>query len=88
MYTALHRFMVFSYMQLYKSLRVRLVVAHVITWTSGDRINVVSDPNSLLNSMRGYKRSVTQPHDSLMFLTYVQIADCICIMYVHSYMYT
>ena len=59
------------HMQIYKVLDIRLVVVHVITWTSGDRINVVSDPNTLLNNIRDYKRTVTQPHDSLMLITYV-----------------
>lgn len=57
--------------QTYRVLGVRLVVVHVITWTSGDRIDVVSDPNSLLDSLRRYKSSVSQPHDSLVLLTYV-----------------
>ena len=59
------------HMQIYRTLRIRLVVVHVITWTSGDRINVVSDPNTLLGNTRVYKRTVTQPHDSLMLITYV-----------------
>jgi hypothetical protein len=54
---------------LYRPLRIRVVVVHVITWTSGDRINVVPNPNSLLNNIREYKRTVTQPHDALMLLT-------------------
>ena len=61
----------FSYVQIYRTLRIRLVVVHVITWTSGDRINVVSDPNALLDNIRGYRGTVSQPHDSLMLLTYV-----------------
>ena len=63
---------VYFHVQIYKTLRVRLVVVHVITWSSGDRINVVSDPETLLYNIRDYKTTVTQSHDSLMLLTYVQ----------------
>ena len=65
--------MFLPYLQLYRPLRVRVVVVHVITWTSGDRISVVSNPQSLLDNIRVFKRSVSQPHDSMMLITYAKI---------------
>ena len=62
-------------LQLYRPLRVRVVVVHVITWTSGDRISIVADPQTLLDRIRSFKRSVSQPHDAMMLITYVKVRE-------------
>jgi len=56
-------------LQLFRVLDIRIAVVHVITWTQGNQINVVSDSNTLLDNFRDYVPQVTTPHDALMLLT-------------------
>ena len=75
------------YFQLYRTLNVRVVVVHVITWTAGDMITYPSDndPNELLNNLEDYEPQVTPVHDSTMLITYVCVCMYVC-MYVCVYM--
>ena len=64
------------HMQLYRPLNVRIVVVHVTTWTTGDRIQYPSDFDSsaLLDSLAAYEPDppITVQHDSTMLIT------CVC----------
>lgn len=55
--------------QLYQDLNIRVVLVDVTTWTNGDQINVVSDPNALLGNFESYKPQITAQHDSAMLIT-------------------
>lgn len=57
--------------QLYRTLSVRVVVVHVITWSSGDRIMYPPDGDSsvLLNNLRDFEPQITPVHDSTMLIT-------------------
>ena len=67
------------YFQLYRTLNVRVVVVHVITWTAGDMITYPNDndPNELLDNLVGYEPQVTPVHDSTMLITYVCVCMCV-----------
>ena len=59
----------FQTVQLYRVLNVRVVLVDVTTWTNGDQITVVSNPNTLLDNFELYKPQITAPHDSAMLIT-------------------
>jgi len=56
-------------MQLFRVLNVRVALIESITWSNGDQITVVTDPQTLLNSFRDYRRQIRTTHDSAMLLT-------------------
>ena len=58
-----------SHLQLYQDLNIRVVLVDVTTWTNGDQINVVSDPDQLLDNFALYKRQITARFDSAMLIT-------------------
>eukprot|EP00731_Ephydatia_muelleri_P029801 Em0021g324a len=54
---------------LYKPLGIRIVLVQAITWSSGNKIAVVSNSSALLDNFRVYAPSVTAQHDVTMLLT-------------------
>ncbi|KAL5475659.1 hypothetical protein EMCRGX_G025502 [Ephydatia muelleri] len=54
---------------LYKPLGIRIVLVQAITWSSGNKITVVSNSGTLLDNFRVYAPSVTTQHDVTMLLT-------------------
>ena len=66
-------------LQLYSGLRVnipgvlgvRISLVSVTTWTSGDQIDVVSNPDTLLDRFEEYVPRIGDPNDSAMLITYV-----------------
>ena len=70
----------FPLLQLYSGLRVnisgvlgvRIALVSVTTWTSGDQIQVVSNPDTLLSNFEAYAPQISDPHDSAMLITYVR----------------
>lgn len=55
--------------QLYRVLNIRVVLVDVTTWTNGDQITVVSNPDTLLDNFERYKPQITSEHDSAMLIT-------------------
>ena len=55
--------------QLYQDLNIRVVLVDVTTWTNGDQINVVSNPDTLLDNFGRYRQQITAEHDSAMLIT-------------------
>ena len=60
---------VFLNVQLYQDLNIRVVLVDVTTWTNGDQIEVVPNPDTLLDNFQLYKRQITSQHDSAMLIT-------------------
>eukprot|EP00731_Ephydatia_muelleri_P013616 Em0007g926a len=58
---------------LYKPLGIRIVLIQTITWNSGDKISVVSNPSQLLDNFRTYRPQITTPHDVAMLFTGISI---------------
>ena len=59
--------------QIYKEEAVRLAVVNVVTWTMSDPIQIVDDPDVLLNNFKEYSPNLTQNYDSAMLFTYVSL---------------
>ena len=55
--------------QLFRVLNIRVALIESITWSNGDQITVVPDPETLLNNFRDYRPQITTAHDSTMLLT-------------------
>ncbi len=55
--------------KVYKEIDIRIVLVDVITWTTGDKILVDTDPNTLLENFREYRLEVHTLHDSIMLIT-------------------
>ena len=60
-------------LQIYKNEGVRIAVVDVVTWTTSDRIQIVDDPEALLNNFRDGALNLAQNYDSAMLFTYVQL---------------
>lgn len=71
----------FVFFQLYRKLKVRVVLTEAITWTNGNQISVSSDPSTLLNEFKRYRRRISTQHDSAMLLTYVYLTS----VYMHTF---
>jgi len=56
-------------MQLFRVLNISVALIESITWSNGDQITVVTDPQTLLNSFRDYRPQIRTAHDSAMLLT-------------------
>ena len=67
----LHKPSIYVALQLYRVLNIRIVLVDVTTWSNGDQITVVSDPETLLEKFQTYVIQNTAPRDSAMLLTYV-----------------
>ncbi len=55
--------------QVYQDLSIRVVLIQSITWTAGDEINVVADPDIVLPLFRTYKQTISTPHDCMHLIT-------------------
>ncbi len=55
--------------QVYQALSIRVVLIQSITWTSGDQITIVTDPDVVLPLFRTYGRTVSTPHDCIHLVT-------------------
>jgi len=49
---------------------VRLAVVDVVTWTMSDPIQIVEDPDVLLDNFKKYSPNLPQNYDSAMLFTY------------------
>lgn len=56
--------------QIYKEEGVRLAVVDVVTWTMSDQIQIVDDPEALLDNFQEYSPNLPQNYDSVMLFTY------------------
>ena len=50
---------------------MRLAVVDVVTWTMSDPIQIVEDPDVLLDNFQEYSPNLPQNYDSAMLFTYV-----------------
>ena len=61
-------------LQLFRTLSIRIILTRSITFTSGNRFQVVPDSEILLGNFTDYVRSSVYPdidYDSIMLITYV-----------------
>ena len=52
---------------------MRLAVVDVVTWTMSDPIQIVEDPDVLLDNFQEYSPNLPQNYDSAMLFTYVTL---------------
>ena len=45
---------------------IRVVLIDSIAWTNGDKIQVSTNPDTLLNRFETYRPQILTPHDSAM----------------------
>ena len=64
--------------QIYKEEGVRLAVVDVVTWTMSDQIQIVEDPDVLLDRFLDYSPNLPQNYDSAMLFTYVPLNGVQC----------
>ena len=55
--------------RIYSAVNIRIVLVHVITWTSGDQIQLSSSPETTLHNFRTYTLQIQEPFDAIMLLT-------------------